>query len=155
MKIKGTLIFCAVLLAAASIQIYWPIFLDGARINLVLALLIAFSFFTEDTALYALAVFFGGWFLRFESGISAEILIITILTFLVFWLRHRLVWPGIITAILAIVFSTVVFYLLIAPNFLYDNWGTTFYEILGNIMTGVIAYEILKFIYERKTRFAN
>jgi hypothetical protein len=122
----------------------------GVKPNLILVLFAVFSFFIPRFFPYVLLVVLGGALLRFSSGFSWDIAALTIVGLLFYYVRDRFLSSGLIGSLVFIFLGTVLFYLLLAPSFVYHEGVVVVKELFYNGLLGIILFGATGFIYEKK-----
>jgi hypothetical protein len=135
---------------AATLQSGEFLVIAGVKPNLVLALLVVFSFFMPHLFPYAILALFSAFMLSFAPGISWEGGALILVALIFFYVRDRFLSPGLVASILFSVFGTVLFYLLISPTVLYDEVGVVAKEVLYNGLLAAGLFKLIGFIYEKK-----
>lgn len=141
-----------VLAIAALIQIYFPFYFFGARLNLVLAVLISLAFLIDQGFLYFILVLCASFFTRYAPGWSKEILALCAIALVAFWLRVRIVAPSSLASGIFAALGTFIFYLLINPVFVYDKFTLVSIEAVGNIIISLVTFTALRFAHENSRR---
>lgn len=140
----------ALALLGGAIQKTFLFSIYGIRADFTLAFVIPLVFFLDNFFAYFLIVLLSGMFLRFSPGTSKEIAALTFILLLVFWLRHRILWPGFVTCIFLVLLATLGFYLIISPRFLFSRSGVFAIEAAYNISLATIIYGGLSLVRSRR-----
>ena len=139
-------------LLAGALQMHRAFPVAGIRPNFILTALIVVSFFVEDTPWYLATALIASISIRFSGGWSIEALAIILIGIGVFFIKSKIVWPGVYGSAILIALSTLVLYAFIGIHFLFSSFGIVAAEILYNIALGFILYESLEWLTKRSAR---
>ena len=112
----------------------------GVKINVVLAALIAFSFFVERIPKFAFLVLIAGIFIRFRPGIERELLVLMVVAFLAYIAQEKLPGKPFINCILLQVIGTLVFLVIIDVHFISFAPSVVIQETVYNTAIGVLLF---------------
>lgn len=113
------------------------------RPNLILAFLIAASFFYNLGEILALALF-SIFMLNWQPSLSFEILIILVFPVLAFYLRRVFPWQNWLNNLVLIFIGLVIFYLAVNPFvFSFDNLKFQG-EIIASLISGSINFAVFR-----------
>lgn len=138
----------------ATLQLHAPVSVFGAKINFTLSLMVAMAFFVQNFFHYAVFLLIAGFWLRFWPGFNREVFSLSVVLSLAFWIRTRLIFPGGFTAALLGFFSTLAFYVLVDPVFVYDRASLALLEGVLNSAMSFVFFEAINFFHEKKARSA-
>lgn len=137
------------ILSAALIQsTNWLDFLK-IKPNLVLAILLALSFFVENFWKYLTLSFLGIAVLKFMPAIDKESLYLVILFLLVFFLNKYFIPKKTFNVLFLISFATLAFYLFSDINFILLNPPLLILELIYNNLVGLGVYFTANTFYEK------
>ncbi len=138
------LLAIALVVFAGLIQNTGLFLIFGIRPNLLLALLVACSFFMESFAAY-LGVLLGAiFFLRFESGFRPELLIFAVLAVSVFLVGRLLPWRQSVNNLVLTVIFVVLFYALADISYLWTGALAVAGEIVYTSIFGILFYDLFR-----------
>ncbi|MDP2696015.1 MAG: hypothetical protein Q8O87_02045 [bacterium] len=137
------LIVLAALTQSTNILVIW-----GIKPNLLLVVLMTLIALDRRLVEYLTWLLLGVIMLRFEPALSwfQAAMIIAALT--VFVLHKFLPWSRHINLASLVIIGTVLFYLLIGPNFIYRHWSL----VLGEIIYNLIIASVLILIWPKRTK---
>lgn len=102
-----------------------------------------YSFFTENTAFYALLVLVAAWSVRSTPTLFDPLSTVTaVLALAVFWLQRRIVVRGILGVSIIIVVTTLGVYAILEPSFIFRYPGVLIGELAYNLLFGFVLFEI-------------
>lgn len=138
---RMTIMFLVVGLAALF-QVS-PVFeLDGLRPNLVLAALVAFSFFLRESVAYLTAVFLALIVLRFRPEAELTALAMTLVAIAAFFAHNLIPGKPFINNIIIVALGTPLFYLIAESSFLLSGTITVLQEMVYNVFMGAVFFLI-------------
>ena len=105
--------------------------------NFMLVTLAVAAFFIESFVPFLFLLIWSSIFLRFESGLSLTLVVFLLVGLLLFWVRGRILLPGISTTLLLIAGATLLLYLIFDPRLMYQFPEIVFWELLFNVILGV------------------
>ena len=108
--------------------------------NIILALLAALIFFTDDFIFYFILTASGLLFLKIEPMPDWPILVLAAVLLAGYWLARILPWQKIFNLFLIIVGATVIFYAIISWQFIFSHSTLFVGEILYNLILGLVFY---------------
>ncbi|MDP3901856.1 MAG: hypothetical protein Q8Q37_02695, partial [bacterium] len=123
------LIVLAVLTQSTNILVIW-----GIKPNLLLVVLMTLIALDRRLAEYLTWLLLGVIMLRFEPALSWFQAAIIIIALTAFVLHKFLPWSRHINIASLVIIGTVLFYLLIGPNFIYRHWSLVLGEIIYNLI---------------------
>lgn len=123
----------------------------GVVPNFALAAFAVAAFFIESIISFLFLLVIGSAFLRFESGWSFTLLIFLLICLLLFWVRRRVLLPGITTTLVLIISGTLAFYLIEDFSLIYQAPKIAFLELLFNVIVGASLFLIANHIHAKGT----
>lgn len=117
----------------------------GVKPNLILAFLIATSFFLDSIPLFLLLVIVSAVFLRFSGGWEWELLVLAVLVVFAAWTGRIIAWRPVFSVAFLIGIGTMLFYLAVGRQFLLAAWPTVLGEMGYNAILGVLVYKWLSY----------
>ncbi|MEK7192355.1 MAG: hypothetical protein AAB646_02485 [Patescibacteria group bacterium] len=112
----------------------------GIKPNLLLVALISLSFVINFFTNYLVFLLIGLFFLRFTMAPELEIFVFTVLSLAAFFLAKRLPWLWAANSIALIFSSTLIFYLLLKPSFIYNHFSVFIGEAIYNSLLGILVF---------------
>ncbi len=116
----------------------------GVKPDLLLAVLVAASFFLESFWAHLLLLALSVLLLRFESGFRPELLVFAFLAASVFLVSRRLPWRRSVSNFILIVAGVVIFYALADTAYLFNNIISVAAEIIYTGVFGVLFYDLFR-----------
>ena len=116
----------------------------GIKPNLLLAALVALSFFVKDILVYSSFILAAVILLFFQSGIMAEQLVLALIGLAAFPVGRRLPGSPLFNNLLMVGAGTILFYLFVAPSFLISAWPAVIGELVYNLLWGFIFFNIFE-----------
>lgn len=143
----------AITIVAAALMQSGALRIMGTAPHVVLAALVAISFFTENSIFYGLVVLIGALFVRSSPAFFDPVAVsLVISATLIFLLERRLVWPGIVGVVLMSAIGTLTTYLYIEPAFLWEYPGVVCIEMLYTVLIAIGIFETLRFFFAYAVR---
>ncbi len=140
-------VLAAVLMQTQSLRI------AGASANFVLVALIVLGFFTDNFAFYAVCVLLATLLVRFSPLVIDPLAVVTAaLALVAFWIERRLMWQGMIGIIITVITATLGAYILLEPQFIWQEPGLLAAELVYNVVVGVLLFEVLQWLFGRRIR---
>ena len=135
-----------ILILASGVQ-FW---LAGGGIffNLIFAALIVFAFFFDFWEM-ALFVLFGVLVINWQPAMSMEIFLFAFLPLLTFAFHNVFRSQRWATIPIALACELFIFYIVVAPQFLWNNPATFFEDLSGILVAGVLVFLALRHVSER------
>lgn len=137
-----TVLFAILIVAAALLQIA-GVHIIGITPNFFLAVIFIAALATKDFVSFGIIMLVGLIAMRFQPGISWQSLLLAGFGFLIYWVKTYLSWLEIFTVIFGLALLTVLFYLIIDTQFLFQNYPVVFIEALYNIGIGSALFVFL------------
>lgn len=141
MTIKQAVLFLAVFVSGL-LQSTDILNIYGIKPNIVLAVLIAASFFLTNFLIYFSLILLAIITLLFQGGLQSEQLILGILASAAFLAEKKLHWWPILNNLVLIGMGTVIFYLLSSPAFLIGNPLLVLGELTYNLVLGSLFFKL-------------
>jgi len=151
MKEKITFFIDIILMSIIGlIQSLSLITFNGIKPNFVLAVLVILIFFEKKFLRYAILVLTAMICLDYSAFISKEVVIFGILMLSAFYFKKYLSENIFLYSFLFTSILTTVFYLLIDPGFIFNDFNLFFLELFYNVSTSSIFGFLYQIGYEKK-----
>ncbi|MEK9186180.1 MAG: hypothetical protein AAB885_01195 [Patescibacteria group bacterium] len=138
------ILFFGILLVAIAFLQSNNFLIFGVKPNLILVALIVFSFLVTDFASYAVLILLTLVMMRSRPGWDLSLVSLGLVGIGSWFVKQIMPGRDSLNLAIAIIFSTIIFYGLIDPNFLYSEWLTSVIEAGYNLVAGFILYYTLK-----------
>ena len=116
----------------------------GVKPNLLLAVLIAASFFIEEAAIYILLVLISAILLKFNAGLEPESVAFALVALAGGLIGKRLSWLPIFNNLALVGAGTIIFYVLTAPAYFVSNFTGFGIELIYNLALSIILFKSLE-----------
>ncbi len=116
----------------------------GIKPNLILVFLIISIFSVKDFWQYIVLVIISLFFLNYFSIFSKELIIFGAIMILAYYSKILFSEHAFFSILLLILFLTPVFYLLIDPLFIFNNFNVFIKELIFNFIAGLIFSFLIK-----------
>ncbi len=116
----------------------------GIKPNLLLAVLVAASFFMESFAAYLGLLAGALFFLRFESGFRPELLAFAVLAVSVFLVNRLLPWRQSVNNLVLAALFVILFYALADISYLWTNLAAVVGEIIYTSIFSILFYDLFR-----------
>lgn len=148
-----SVISVALIIAAAALSHAPWLRVSGIAPNLVLVTLIVIALLTDNVAWYGLLLLLAATLARFTPTLFDPVAVVTIVVAAAaFWFKRRMVWPGSIGITILAASGTVATYLLLSPSFIWQYPGVVFFELVYNVIIGIVLFEVMHFFFGRYIR---
>ncbi len=139
-------------LVLAAVLVRVPILTVGfIQPNLILAVLIAAAFFTNNVAFYALLLALATILGRATSQLFDPFIVgIVVAAVLCFLIKRHIVWPNRIGVLILAALGTLVTYLIAAPGFIGGHVWAFLFEVAANVVASIILFEVFTFTVGRR-----
>lgn len=141
---KRFILAVGLLLLAGLIQNTGFFSVFGIKPNLMLAVLVAASFFAESFLIFLFLVAESLLFLRFGSGFQLELLVWTFLMSVVYFVGRVLPWRRSVNNLVLISVVTILFYLIVEFSYLAVAPLAVLGEIFYTSIFGFLIYDLFK-----------
>jgi len=145
-KLGLGLVLLALLIVAVSLQSREIIVWFSVKPNLILGVLIG-AVLLLDRNWYFTLLLIGAVGLEFYPGIGRLALAMAIAGAVNYWLKKKFLADGVVALSVLALVGTVVFYLALAPSFLFSHMGLVFLEAVYNLVVGALILGILKYLF--------
>lgn len=151
MKIFSSIV---VLILGAALQLTEAVSFLGIKPNIVLGLLVVYAFFISELWIYAILVLIADVSIMFNPGVSKEILVLSVVAFVAYWLKKKFLDSSLLTVLILLGLGTLFFDLLVSWQMIL-SFGFIV-ELVYNLVLGTIVYEVYDLLskrYAKKTVF--
>ena len=118
----------------------------GVAPNVMLALTVALAFFIDSFLLFLIMAIVAGAFIRFAPGLSVASAVFIVCAVIGYWLRRRIVQPGLVAYCITIGTASILFTILMAPGFIIRYPALFLGEVLYTMISGVLLFELIKWV---------
>ncbi|MGC8776174.1 MAG: hypothetical protein ACP5QN_02600 [Minisyncoccia bacterium] len=141
---KKILIWVLILIFLVLLQIKLGLILNY-KFNLTLLALIVFSFYVGYLELIFLSLL-GIFLINWKPNFSLEIILLFLIPQLFYLTLKKIKWDNFFGLIFFIILGDILFYGLINYKFILDFTNYFIYEILINILFGILLFYFLKYL---------